>query len=771
MLKPSRTILRRGTVFLIAACVLWVILMIRLFVLQIVKYDYYHKLVVDNVTSTTTISANRGIIYDCNMTELAYDMAVERIFISPAEIENDEQKQVLAENLSRLLNVEYDFVMEKANKDKTRKDETIKNRVEKEEADTVRAFVNEYNEKIKMENEAHEEDEQKPLLSCVHFAETAKRYYPFGSLAAQTIGFTGTDGQGLFGLELEYNSYLQGVSGKIITAVNARGSSLPTKYESYVDAESGYNIVTTIDHKVQSILESYLEESFYDNKAGNRVCGLVMDVNTGGILAMATYPNFDLNDPYVLDGWSTEQLNAYVEGTEEYSEAEAQLRMELWNNKCISSLYEPGSTFKIITTSMAIEEKRINPYVDTVVCPETYYVDPNDHTQNPVNCHKLGGHGQLTYAEGLQQSCNPCLMEMAKRLGRNVFYKYFQAFGYTERTGIDLPGEYRSIYSPYSDFYLYELCIYSFGQTFKVTPLQQLTGICTVANGGTLVTPHIVSKLIDDDGNIIKSFEPEAKRRVVSEETCETVTRILQEGVSGNGAAKNAYVKGYKIAAKTGTSQKQDKYDENGERPYRVGSCVSYAPSDNPQFAVLIICDEPNGDSVFGSMTAAPYVSRTTGDILSYMNIDPVYTEAELASLAYTAPDFSGMTVEEARAKIEADGLEAKVFGSGEIVTSQMPEKGTQFQKDRGFVVLYASGEGEQRMVTVPDIAVDRWMDEENAKYVCAINGLNLYIYGIGNNGTDDISYSYRQSLEPGTQVPYGTPITVYFRYYMESDG
>lgn len=761
LIKPSKTVIRRGILFLAASLVLWLVLMIRLFVLQVVKYDSYHKLVVDNITSSTTISASRGIIYDCNMTELAYDVPVERVFISPCDIANEEQKLAVCENLSQLLEVDYDTILEKANK-KERQDETVKTMVEKEDADRVRAFVTEYNALVKKQNESRAKDDQLPILSCIHFAETSKRYYPFGSLGAQTIGFTGSDGQGLFGLELAYNSYLQGVSGKIITAVNAKGGSMPTKYESYIDAENGYNIVTTIDYKIQSILDNYVEETFYDNGAGNRACGVVMNCKTGAILALSTYPNFDLNDPYTLDDWSVSQLASEVPESDEYKEKQKELLMELWNNKCISYLYEPGSTFKVITSAIAFEEKKVNPYVDTFYCPgKNYVVDLGNGQTKTIGCHKEGGHGTVTYAVGLQQSCNPTLMQAAQRIGRQSFYKYFQAFGYTERTGVDLPGEYRSIYGSYSDFYITELCVYSFGQTFKVTPLQQLTGICTVANGGTLVTPYVVSKLTDDDGNVIKSFEPEARREVVSEDTCKLVTQILQEGVSGDGAAKNAYVKGYKIAAKTGTSQKQDKFDENGERPYRVGSCMAYGPVDDPQIAVLIICDEPSG-SPYGSRTAAPYVARTVRDIFSYMNIEPVYTDYEKEHLAYQVSDYTGLNADTVEQTLKDAGLSVKRYGSGDIITSQMPQKGAQIQKDRGFVVLYTGGEAATKTVTVPSLI--GW-NESNAMYLTATNGLNLYVDSVGPVSENSASLSYKQSIAEGTEVPYGTPVTVYFQY------
>ena len=558
-IKPDPIIMKRGAYVLGGAILLWALLIVRLFWLQIVSYDEYHRVVIENITSQSNISAPRGVIYDCNMTELAINTTVQRIFIAPNEIKDreekdengetytvtaEEQKVMAANFLSALLDVDYNTIMEKADKN-WRADETIKNYVPKETADEIRTFIDEND------------------LDFIHLQDQTKRYYPFGSLASHVIGFTGTDGTGLYGLELEYNNFLTGVSGRIITSTNARGGSIPAKYESYTEAESGYNVVTTIDYKIQAMLEQQVMDTFYDNNSMNRCCGIVMDVNTGAILAMATYPTYDLNNPSQLDDWSTSQLMAYVPGSAEYNMAQSSLRLQMWNNKPISTLYEPGSTFKIITAAMGLEE---NCFEDTTLftCTDPFYVPLSETARQRVSCWHYGGHGTVTFRSGLQQSCNPTLMQASWLIGAETFYKYLQAFGFTAVTGIDLPGESKGIFHTLANLNKLELSTSSFGQTFKTTPIQELTAIASVANGGTLITPHVVTRLVDDEGNTIMDVTPEPKRVVISEATSALINDILEEGVSTGGAAKNAYVKGYKVAAKTGTSEKTDIRDEEG---------------------------------------------------------------------------------------------------------------------------------------------------------------------------------------------------------------
>ena len=763
-IKPDPIIMKRGAYVLGGAILLWALLIVRLFWLQIVSYDEYHRVVIENITSQSNISAPRGVIYDCNMTELAINTTVQRIFIAPNEIKDreekdengetytvtaEEQKVMAANFLSALLDVDYNTIMEKADKN-WRADETIKNYVPKETADQIRVFIDEND------------------LDFIHLQDQPKRYYPFGSLASHVIGFTGTDGTGLYGLELEYNNFLTGVSGRIITTTNARRGAIPANYESYTEAESGYNVVTTIDYKIQAMLEQQVMDTFYDNNSMNRCCGIVMDVNTGAILAMATYPTYDLNNPSQLDDWSTSQLMAYVPGSAEYNMAQSSLRLQMWNNKPISTLYEPGSTFKIITAAMGLEE---NCFEDTTLftCTDPFYVPLSETARQRVSCWHYGGHGTVTFRSGLQQSCNPTLMQASWLIGAETFYKYLQAFGFTAVTGIDLPGESKGIFHTLANLNKLELSTSSFGQTFKTTPIQELTAIASVANGGTLITPHVVTRLVDDDGNTIMDVSPEPKLGVISEATSALINDILEEGVSTGGAAKNAYVKGYKVAAKTGTSEKTDIRDEEGNTYLRIGSCVAYAPADDPQVACIIICDEPNVENVFGSVTAAPYVAKTMDQVLRYMNIDPVYSEEELAEMEVTVGGYTGLPLTEAIALLNEKGLSYTVRGDGNTVTQQVPKSGTVVIQGSGQVVLYTGTETPRENVSVPDLT---GMTITGATKILVARGLNIILEGATQAyTTGSYAVAISQSIPAYTKVTPGTVVTVEFRFTDAREG
>ncbi|MBR0302965.1 MAG: cell division protein FtsI, partial [Clostridia bacterium] len=461
--------------------------------------------------------------------------------------------------------VEYDDVIKKAAKE-GRRYEVIEKLVEPETADTIRDFIAEYD-----------------LYSQINMEETPVRHYPQGSLASHVIGFTDADGTGIYGVEYFYNNIMEGKSGRYITAQDARHQDMPFEYETYVEAENGYNVVTTIKIPIQKVLENQLEIAMRDHGAANRVCGIVMDVNTGAILAMATAPSFDLNDPRQLDDLSLAKLSEYTEGTEEYNNERLSLMYEMWKNKAITETYEPGSTFKIITTAMAFEESVVTPE-EYFFCDGSFF-DPEVYIK-PIHCHERAGHGSVPFRVALQQSCNPTMIRLGLRIGREKFYNYFKQFGYGAVTGIDLPNEASTFYHRWEDFGLSSLAVYSFGQTFKTTAIQQITAISAVANGGYLVTPHVLKEIVDDDGNVIERYETDVKRQVVSTEVCRTIADILEEGVAGDGGARNAYTKGYKVAAKTGTSEKKDKRDANGEFTLNVGSCVAFAPADDPQVAV-----------------------------------------------------------------------------------------------------------------------------------------------------------------------------------------
>jgi stage V sporulation protein D (sporulation-specific penicillin-binding protein) len=744
----------------------------KLYSLQVVNHEKYQAKVIDQITLETKTTPERGKIYDTNMNLLVTNTTVYRVFISPYDIAGgvkafknisdsdlesvmevmaQEMPQnpyavMIADKCAELLGVDYNTVMEKAKK-VGRRDETIKKNVDPETASKLRAFIQENN-----------------LTGMLNLVAETKRYYCYGNLASHVIGFTNADGDGVYGIESTYNNYLKGVSGKYITARNALKKDMPFKYESYVGAENGANLVITIDLRLQYELENQLKAAYESAAAGNRVCGLAMDPKTGAILAMAVYPNYDCNNPYTLAEEFLAELtvSGLEEGSDEYAKLKTSLIYEMWNNKCISETYEPGSTFKIITTSIALEEN-VAKVTDQFYCPGYHYVEGYGN----ISCHKVAGHGKLNFARGLQQSCNPVMMTLNERIGRETFYKYYVAFGYTGRTGVDLPAEVKGIFHQESQMHATELATYSFGQTFKTTPLQQLTAICTVANGGYLVTPHVLKEMLDDDGNVIYSYKKEEKLQILSSETCATITQILAEGVATDGGAKNAYVKGYSVAAKTGTSQKQDKYDAYGNRPYRVGSCVAYAPAEDPQIAVLIMVDEPMSGAVYGSIVAAPYISKFLSAALPYLGVEPQYTEAELKNLDVAVTNLVGWTVEDASIYIANRKLSFKIIGNGSIVTAQVPASGSRLPIDKGVIYLYTGDEAPSDTVTVPDV-IGKNASTTNRLIVNA--KLNIRIEGAQNYNEGSGAVVVSQSPAAGTVVTPGTIVTVELMHLDSTD-
>ena len=592
--------------------------------------------------------------------------------------------------------------------------------------------------------------------------ETPVRHYPQGSLASHVLGFTDADGTGIYGVEYYYNNIMEGKSGRYITAQDARHQDMPFEYETYVEAENGYNIVTTIDIMIQKTLENQLEIAMRDHGAANRVCGIVMDVNTGAILAMATAPSFDLNNPRQLDEYSQAKLSKYQEGTEEYTNYRFELMYEMWKNKAITETYEPGSTFKIITTAMALEEGVVTPE-EYFYCDGSFY-DPEVY-ERPIHCHERSGHGSVPFRVALQQSCNPTMIRLGLRITREKFYNYFKQFGYGAVTGIDLPNEAATFYHKYEDFGLSSLAVYSFGQTFKTTAIQQITAISSVANGGYLVTPHILKEIVDDDGNVIERYETDVKRQVVSTEVCKTITDILEEGVSGNGGARNAYTKGYKVAAKTGTSEKKDKRDENGEYTLNVGSCVAFAPAEDPKGAVIFIVYAPMIGATFGSVVAAPYVSNILSSILPSLGYEASYTEEEMKSLEIAVPGYVGGNVTAAKEDLARRGVMCEVVGNGELITGQNPEAGSAIVKENGTVYLYTEGESVNADVSVPDLI---GKSAEAANRMLVNIGLNVSVSGASNGSAGATVTS--QSIAAGTLVAKGTVVEIGVMHEITSD-
>ena len=722
----------------------------RILAIQTASFEKYQKKVIEQLTTESPASANRGEIYDSSGNLLATNVTTYRVFLSPSGIslaqkaldgkKTNSIAEKIARALSELLNLDYETVYGKTQKT-GRLDETVVRRVDEATAAILREW-------ILAENMEH----------LVFLEATDVRYYPYGSLASHVIGFTSADGVGLYGLEYQYNEKIDGEDGYYVTARDSRGNELPSEYQSYVPAKDGYHLTTTLDVFVQAALEEQLENAVYDSNALNRACGIVMNVKTGAILALAVYPEYDLNDPWKLVDYYQKKLDAsgYAVGDEEYSALARQYLLESWSNKVLTETYIPGSTFKILTSSMALEEDL--PILNSsVFCGGSKTVLGKN-----IHCHKRKGHGSLTFAEGIQHSCNVWFMTIGQHLGIDNFAKYFKQFGYREKTGIDLPGEGMGVISPRMSEL--DLAIYSFGQNFTVTAIQHITAIAAIANGGELLEPYLVERITDTGGEVVWEHERTVKRTVVNPETSKTLSAILAAGVAGEGGAKNAYVAGYRIAAKTGTSEKKG-VTTTGTEMY-ICSCVGYAPADDPEYAMIIMVDEPSKGILYGSTVAAPYIASAFETILPYLGIEPIYTEAEEAARAKQIPNYVGLPVDHAVLYAESRGLAVEVVGDGAYVRSQTPNGDSLYSGVSGKVVLYTDEEAQAPLTTVPDV-VGKTVIEANKSIVDA--GFNIKVEGaLDLTGTGG-AVVYSQFPLAGVPLEKGAVVTVTLRY-MQGD-
>ena len=701
---------------------------VRLFYMQVINFDFYQEKALSQQTRDKTLTPVRGTIYDTNMKPLAISASTEMVTLEATKIEDEEQGLLIAETLSELLDMDYDEVLGLVQEKATYA--VVKRGVEKEVTDQIREFISEND------------------LNCIYMQPDSTRYYPFGNFLSHVLGFVGTDQQGLSGLEAYYEDELSGTPGRVITATNAAGDEMPFAYEMYYDAEDGNSLVLTIDEVIQYYLEKNLEMALYDNNVQNKVAGIVMDVNTGGILAMATKPDFDPNEPFtIVDPEDQAAVDALT--GEERSAKRTEVLNEQWRNKAISDAYDPGSTFKILTTAMALEEK-------TVSLDSRYYC-PGYKTVGKwnISCWKAGGHGSQSLLEAICNSCNPAFIEIGQSLGIETFSQYFEAFGLRQKTGIDLPGEAQGIY--FNNMDATDLAVASFGQNFSITPLQLITAVSAVANGGTLLEPYIVKEVIDSDGNIIESHDRTEVRQVISEETSAQVSDMLEQVVSV-GTGKNAYVMGYRVAGKTGTSEKKAKELATGVTGLRISSFVAFAPADDPQIAVLVMLDEPNVYPVTGGITVAPVIRRIMEDVLPYLEVEPVYTEEELEQKDVSVPGVVGYERAQAESTLKQNGISYRVEGSGTTITDQIPAAGAVVSS-KAEVILYTDGEKPDKLVTVPDLT---GMSVENARRT--LSNLNLYIRATGAvNSSGGNVVAIKQDVEAEQKVAVGTVITVDF--------
>ena len=749
--KSALKTAKRATCLLLVFGIAFAYLGGRLFYLQVFGFGEAQSKVLDEITVSTALRAKRGDILDATGRVLATTKTVYRIYISPKNIATHEKKNgkgaaaLIAGGLSEILGISTEALLEKTKKTGYL-DETVARDRDEEVAERVLAFI-----------------DREGLHGLVGVEANESRHYPFGSLAAHVLGFTGSDNQGLYGLEYYYDDDLGGKDGEYLSAVDAHGNDKSYGYTTYREAEDGLTLVTTLDTYLQRELESALSEIIEEFDVRDRATGIIMNVNTGAILAMATAPSFDANSPYELDEISRERLVAsgLVEGTAEYRAKKNELLLEMWQNKPVSTLYEPGSTFKIVTSAMALDLGVTTPTDGSFFCGGSY--SPVKGVR--ISCWRKIGHGSgFSYGFGLQQSCNCAMMQVAARIGSENFYNYFTAFGLRERTGIDLPSEAGSIFHSLSGLGTVELATSSFGQRFKVTPLQELTAIAAVANGGYLVTPHLIDRLVDSEGNTVFQYETKVKRQVVSTDAARSVAAILEEGVSGTGASRNAYAAGYRIAAKTGTSEKLDKLDANGGHSLRIGSCVGFAPYDDPEIAMIIVVDEPT-TAHYGATVAAPYISRVMSSALPYLGHEPQYTEKEKEMRPVTIGSYVGMTVKEAKGALSKLGISVD-FGSADpnaTVTAQLPLAGSTLNASLGRVLLHTEATPVTSGV-VPELH-GLSVGEAVAKLLNA--GLNIRLAGTQHTPGSGAVYpkAASQSIASGTAVPLGTVVTVTFLY------
>lgn len=719
---------------------------ISLFRWQIVRGEEMSIAALDQSLRSTTLSAMRGTIYDATGKVLAQSASVWTVVLEPAYFADYDDpegaRQKVASGLAAILDMDGEEVYEKTQGSSYFV--YLKRRVETSVRDEINEFL-----------------EAEGISSGVRLIEDYKRYYPYGTVASTVLGFTGTDGQGLEGLELQYDTQLRGTAGRLISSRNALGTDMPFEYEQYVEAQDGNNLVLTIDETVQSILEKYLAEGVDQFNVKNGAVAIMMDVNTGAILGLATTPTYDPNDPFTI---YDEDLQAQIDALsgEEQDQAFNDAQLKQWRNKAVSDTYYPGSVFKMCTYAMGLEEGVVTEQT-TYTCTGSVLVDGWD---DPIHCWRHSGHGLETFRDGLCNSCNPYTIYIGQLLGGETFAKYREAFGFTESTGIDLPGEAVTLY--HSAIELINtpsnLAVESFGQNFSITPLHMITAAAAIANGGYLVTPHVVDRVVDQDGNIVQTADTSYRRQVISEETSAAITDILQQNVE-SGSATGGYVAGYRICGKTGTSEKVDKWNEDRTQDMEyIASYCGFAPAEDPQYALLVFFDEPdddtNGGYNGGNAVAGPYFAKMMEEILPYLGVEAQYNEEEYANLDTVAPTVTGLTLEEAYAKLEEAGLTYSVIGdesdSSITVTAQVPEAGGAVPKD-GQVVLYTNGYDEaSTYVTVPSFL---GYDVTNASYLASINGLQISVSG-SSSSTATVT---AQSVAEGEQVQQGTVITLTF--------
>lgn len=730
---PAQRLRQRTAILILLILVLgFGAAVLRLTYLTTIQSSELQESAVDLQLADTTVSAKRGTIYDANGNVLAESASVWQVVMSPVNFKNDKQRQAAAKGLSEIFDLEYNDVL-----DDTKQQShyvVVKRRIESDEREKVLELI----------------DTLKKDYNCsgvIQLLDDYKRYYPKNSLASSVIGFTGSDDQGLEGIEYEYDSYLSGTPGRIITAQNARGTDMPFRYEQNVESEDGNNVYLTIDETIQSICEKYMQKGVEDNNVLNKGVCIAMDVNTGAILAMVTTDGYDLNNPYELSAKDKKKIKSTAKSKQ--AEAESAALSNMWRNKAVADTYMPGSVFKMCVASAALEENLVNEKT-SFTCTGSISVEGET-----IHCSNISGHGTQNFVEVISNSCNPAFIQIGQMLGAGKFRQYYQGFGFSDKTGIDLPGEAEDSFWKEGKMGGVDLAVASFGQNFSITPIQMITACAAVSNGGYVVQPHVVSKITDSKGNVIKTVDKKIKRQVISDDTSKKMNEYLEYNTERQGAAAG-YISGYKVAGKTGTTEKRGvtKFESSFSEDY-ISSFCGYAPADDPQIAMLVFFDTPDGDAYYGSQVSSPVFINIMSEVLPYLDVKTSYTDEELGYVDASAGDYTGVSVDEAKTAVEADGFTATVKGNGSTVISQIPTVSSGLQKG-GSIVLYTDSDSQSETVSVPSLI---GLSPDEVNNVASAYGLNVSFSG----ATTSSGTSSSQNIEAGTSVSPGTVITVSF--------
>ncbi len=799
---PSKSMKIRTRCFMIIFFLILFFVVIRnFFIISVIDNEKYQDMANDQHFGSITISAHRGSIYDSQGTALAKSASVYKVFLDPKQFrqdmknlqkridernkqieegtykpdvqkttnENGEEVQVIVEETLpssaqafreeaiSVLSGKLGITAEKVTKamEENSQYSILQEQVEKPVADEVLALFNQYG------------------LVSLNVEEDTKRYYPQNELAASVIGFTSADGYGMYGIESYYDDYLSGTDGRTISAKDSNGNELPYRYSKTYPAQNGNDVYLTIDKEIQYYLEKHLEEMSTKYMTKKRSCAILMNAKTGAIYGMAQYPSYDLNNPYDIADTAVEEKLKTVSDDNEYSKIQGEARETQWRNKCITEVYEPGSVFKVITSAAAFEENLIDRVRDSFYCSGSVKLDG---MAQPVSCHVASGHGAQTYQEALTHSCNPAFMEIGARIGEEKFLYYFDAFGLKEPTGIDLPAEFSGNIQDSETFTNVDLAMSSIGQNHTITPLEMITSYCAAINGGYLLQPYVVDKILDEDGNVILKNERTVRRQVISEETSAIMRDSLYHVTVDNGSG-NVTIKGYAIGGKSGTSQRlsetekghtlvQGEVEDASRQEYGASYCC-FVPADDPEIILLVLADMPdyknNGGNYYGSQVAVPTAREILAEVLPYMGISPQYTDEELAELDIKVPLLEG-SLDDAKATLEGLGAEYEIIGSGTSVLKQSPVTGSSIAKG-GTVYLYTDSNPVLEYTVVPDL---RGVDPQTANDSIVYQRLNYVAKGASIHRDGAVVES--QSIEPGETVPVGTTIELEFMVHDSGD-